>query len=98
MDWSLVEEPEPDPEPWSSSPLPLWTDAQQSQNWIPCCYAKGYSLWIDNKAHQDWPLVDAHPVVEGCGQEHEQQQCEEESRAAHKLEGVETKTAVADLD
>lgn len=48
--------------------------------------------------HQDWPAVDAHPGVEGCSQQHKQQQCEEESRAAHKLEGVETETAVAALD
>lgn len=53
---------------------------------------------IDSEAHHDWPAVDAHSGLEGCGQQHEQQQREEESGAADKLEGVETKAGGADLD
>lgn len=64
--------------------------------------AKNCSLWqkaqIDNETHHDWPAADAHPVVEGRGQQDEQQQGEEESRAADKLKGVETEADCAALD
>lgn len=76
-------------------------------NLFSCCcamlsYAKDRSRWqkaqSNNKAHHDWPAADAHPAVEGRGQQDEQQQREEESGAADELEGVEAEAAGAAVD
>lgn len=92
-----------EPEPWSPTPLSKLT------NLLSCCHAMlSYATLrtalgdgrhkATSEAHHDWPAADAHPAVEGRGQQGEQQQREEEGGAADELEGVEAEAAGAAVD
>lgn len=63
-----------------------------------CCMKAWRATGVSQGTHHTLPAGDAHPCVNGCGQEDDEQQREEKGRAADKLKEVEGRAADTDTD